>query len=162
MQNYVSINFIYLRDKIRASQVEFAAMFSTTKEIIGAYENDRKKFVDLELFQAVCKYFEITLDDFVNVDLSKKKDSKHYVNEPSEIYKIENPIELYERMLLMKDEIIEKKQFAYDAVSKEKNQRIETLENQIEVLIKTSEEKSILLDKYSFMINAINNQNNKN
>ena len=93
MKNYVSINFIYLRDTIRSSQSDFATIFNTTKEIIGAYENNKKKFVDLTLFQSICEYFKITLDDFVNVDLSKKKDKNHYVSESEPIYEIKNSIE---------------------------------------------------------------------
>lgn len=72
MKNYISINISYLINKINCSQDEFGSIFEIGKNVTGNYILG-KSVPKLELIKKICSYFDITIDDFVNSDLSTKK-----------------------------------------------------------------------------------------
>ena len=72
MKNYISINISYFLHKTRLLQDDFGAMFNLNKGLIGNYVNN-KALPKIETIQRICLHFEITIDDFINKDLSAPK-----------------------------------------------------------------------------------------
>ncbi|CAM3967794.1 helix-turn-helix domain-containing protein [Flavobacterium cucumis] len=69
MKNFISINISYLVNKTRLSKDEFGEMFNLGKGSIGNYILE-KAIPKLETIQKICSHFEISIDDFVNKDIS--------------------------------------------------------------------------------------------
>tara|TARA_R110000822_G_scaffold231631_1_gene363548 strand:- start:190 stop:612 length:423 start_codon:yes stop_codon:yes gene_type:complete len=83
MKNYISQNIKYLCDKEKLSQNEFGELFGLGKSVVSMYISE-KSTPKLETLMLICEYFKISLDDFINHDLSKlqKIEYGHYHNDP--------------------------------------------------------------------------------
>jgi transcriptional regulator with XRE-family HTH domain len=87
IKNYISINITYLVHESRLRQDDFGALFNLNKGLIGNYVNS-KALPRIETIQNICLHFEITIDDFINTDLSAtklfgiKEGKLLYANEP--------------------------------------------------------------------------------
>jgi|TARA_R100001460_G_scaffold6780_1_gene17557 DNA-binding XRE family transcriptional regulator len=81
--NYISHNIKYLRSEKNLGQDEFAGIFDVSRDVIGTYERG-KATPKLETIMAICEYFKISIDDFINRDLSKIQDVVygHYEKDP--------------------------------------------------------------------------------
>ncbi len=75
MKNYLSVNFQYLIKKLNCSQDEFGNMFNLNRGNVGQYIRE-VSVPKLDTLQRVSEYFNITLDDLVNTDLSSKENHK--------------------------------------------------------------------------------------
>lgn len=131
MKNYISINISYLVHKSRLGQDEFGNIFNLNKGLIGKYVNNIS-LPKIETIQKICSHFEITIDDFINKDLSLKpvaisKGEILYANEPAaEPYEISpRYVEMLEKTILDKDKLIN----ALEASVKDKEKLIQTLED---------------------------------
>ncbi|MXN90189.1 helix-turn-helix domain-containing protein [Flavobacterium sp. Sd200] len=71
MINYIGLNIKYLCDKNKLSQKEFGEIFEQKQATINTYINGRSN-PNVETIQKICKHFGITIDDFINLDLTLK------------------------------------------------------------------------------------------
>ena len=89
IKNYISENISYLLKNSNLSQDDFGQLFDVGKGLISNYINKRA-LPKIETIQKMCIMYKITIDDFVNTDLSDKKykvnNSKMMLNEPQEGY----------------------------------------------------------------------------
>lgn len=89
IKNYISENISYLLKNSDLSQDDFGQLFDVGKGLISNYINKRA-LPKIETIQKMCIMYKITIDDFVNTDLSDKKykvnNSKMMLNEPQEGY----------------------------------------------------------------------------
>lgn len=83
MKNFISLNIKYLRSKENMDQQMLGEVIGVTRDVISSYERE-KAVPKLEAIQAICQHFKITLDDFINKDLStlQKIEPGHYYNDP--------------------------------------------------------------------------------
>ena len=70
MQKFISINFIYLRNKSYLNRKEFAKKHSISYGALSSYERS-VSLPPIDLIQKICKEYKVNIDDFVNKDLSK-------------------------------------------------------------------------------------------
>lgn len=78
INNYISVNILYLLKKSNLSQEDFGSFFELGKGLISNYIHERA-LPKVETIQRICFHFEITIDDFINKDLGSKVESKHTV-----------------------------------------------------------------------------------
>ena len=71
MENYISVNIQYLLNKGKVTQDNFGGLFGLGKGVINQYLL-KKSNPKIETIQKICSHFEISIDDFVNKDLSLK------------------------------------------------------------------------------------------
>jgi HTH-type transcriptional regulator/antitoxin PezA len=152
MENFISINFIYLRKKNHLSRSEFAAKHDVSYGAQGSYEQG-VSLPPITLIQKVCKDYNITIDDFINTDLSKLKNKSHYVNEEHEKQYYVN-----DKTEAIYNKIIEAKEAVIDA----KNLQIEELKKREIDIVKTKEDQIIILSKTNEILQTLLNQNTKN
>lgn len=113
IKNYISENIRYLYKKTTLSQDDFGGMFEIGKGLISNYINDRA-LPKIETIQRICLHYEISIDDFVNRDLSSgqpyatKGGKLLYSNENSPEPYIISPkyVEVLEKALEDKEKII--------------------------------------------------------
>lgn len=74
MKNYISENISYLVNKLKCSQDEFGAIFDLKRGNVSYYIN-QKALPKIDTIQSICEYFNITIDEFINTDLSDKKNT---------------------------------------------------------------------------------------
>ena len=72
IKTYISTNISYLVRRLNIGQDEFGQTFEVGKGLISNYINGRA-LPKIETIQRICLHFEITIDDFVNKDLSAPK-----------------------------------------------------------------------------------------
>jgi transcriptional regulator with XRE-family HTH domain len=72
MKNYIGLNIKYLTDKNNLKQDEFGLLFDLNKGVIGTYVREMA-LPKIEIIQRICNHYEISIDDFVNTDLSAPK-----------------------------------------------------------------------------------------
>lgn len=72
MKNYIGLNIKYLCEKNNLNQDDFGLFFGLKKSVIGTYVREVST-PKIELIQRICLHYKITIDDFVNVDLSLGK-----------------------------------------------------------------------------------------
>jgi transcriptional regulator with XRE-family HTH domain len=117
MINYIGLNIKYLCDKNHLSQKEFGELFEQKQATINTYINGRSN-PNVETMQKICKHFEISIDDFINLELSSQNYSKRTeqreVAEPPPEYgnakyikQLEDMVELQKEMLEERKETIE-------------------------------------------------------
>lgn len=70
--NYIKLNIKYLRDSVNLTQGAFGEVFGYTRDNIASYERGSDPKIDL--IQKIVNYFHISLEDFINRDLSKQID----------------------------------------------------------------------------------------
>lgn len=114
MENYISINIIYLVHKSRLGQDDFGAMFNLNKGLIGKYVN-KIALPKVETIQRICSHYQITIDDFINKELEKtakpygvKQGQLLYTNEPEIENEFISPryVATLEQLIVDKDKII--------------------------------------------------------
>ncbi len=131
MKNKISINISYLVHKSRLSQDDFGLLFDLNKGLIGKYVNEIS-LPKIETIQKICTHYNISIDDFINKDLSEKpygiRDGKLLIaKEPDEKdLKIISPryVEQLEKTIQDKERII----LALEESLKDKERLIQTLE----------------------------------
>jgi transcriptional regulator with XRE-family HTH domain len=131
MKNYISINISYLVHKSRLGQDEFGNIFELNKGLIGKYINNIS-LPKIETIQKICSHFEITIDDFINKDLSVKpvgiyKNEILYASEPEPEPYVISPryVEMLEKAIIDKDKLIS----VLEEALKDKEKIINTIEN---------------------------------
>ncbi len=168
MNNFISINSIYLRKINYLTQPDLASVCGVNRDFISALENNKKKHFEIEFFQKLSKHFEISIDDFINTDLSKGKNtSKHFVKEPETNYEKDidsktieaynKIISNYEELVLTKDKLLEERMIRISVLDK----TIESLEKQLimlETLLNQNgvNQQSPFLDKLQALIKIQN------
>ena len=112
IKNYISENLEYIVSKSKVSMDDFGLLFDLKRGVIGQYIR-KVSIPKLETIQRICLHFEITIDDFVNKDLSKgnvygiKQDKILKSNEEAAEYLISpRYVERLEKTILDKDKII--------------------------------------------------------
>ncbi|MFV5702224.1 helix-turn-helix domain-containing protein [Flavobacterium sp. XS2P12] len=113
IKNYISVNILYLLKKSNLSQEDFGNFFELGKGLISNYIHERA-LPKVETIQRICLHFEISIDDFINADLSAAKPyaTKHgellYSNEKESQPYVISPkyVELLEKSIEDKDKII--------------------------------------------------------
>lgn len=69
---FISQNISFLMSKENLSQDEFGSMFGLKRGAIGSYLNKDVK-PKIETLQKISEYFGLTIDDFLNVDISNSE-----------------------------------------------------------------------------------------
>lgn len=113
LKNYIPVNISYLVRKINLSQDEFGSTFEVGRGLISNYING-KALPKIETIQRICAHFEISIDDFVNTDLSSskpygiKEGQLLYANEPKTDPYVISPryVETLEKTIVDKEKII--------------------------------------------------------
>lgn len=110
IKNYIPENIAFLVKKLTLSQDEFGSTFEVGRGLISNYING-KALPKIETIQRICLHFEISIDDFVNKDLSAiQQNSPRLVNEVNDFVEpyVISPkyVELLEKSLEDKDRII--------------------------------------------------------
>lgn len=118
MENFISSNIQYLLNKGKVTQDNFGGLFGLGKGVINQYLL-KKSTPKIETIQKICFHFEITIDDFVNKDLSApkaygiKQGQLLYANEtedenefisPRYVARLEKTIEDKEKIIAMLEE----------------------------------------------------------
>jgi transcriptional regulator with XRE-family HTH domain len=68
MKNYIGENVRYLKHQSRLSQDEFGALFGLGTGVVSKYERGISNPL-IGTLQSICKYYNISIDDFINVSL---------------------------------------------------------------------------------------------
>lgn len=110
MKNYIGLNIKHLCDKNLLKQDDFGLLFDLNKGVVGTYVREISN-PKIEIIQKICAYYKISIDDFVNKDLSSIKEnnprSSNGVKDFVEPYIISPKyVELLEKSLEDKDKII--------------------------------------------------------
>lgn len=123
MKNFIPINFIYIRDKNYLNRKEFSLKHGVSYGALSSYEQG-VSLPPVDFIQRICSEYKVSIDDFVNKDLSKeKKQVNKQLNEDREAYKIpDKSVELYNKIIDAKESQIESL-----------NLRIEELKKQINI-----------------------------
>jgi len=89
MKNYIANNILYLVKKNNCTQDEFGALFDLSRGLISQYAKEKSQ-PKIETIQKICSHFKLSIDDFINLDLSKSEHSNNQtailVNEPRTDY----------------------------------------------------------------------------
>jgi len=117
MKNYIAANITYLIKKSNCTQDEFGALFDLGRGIVNQYLREKSQ-PKIETVQKICKHYSITIDEFINLDLSEPKYLIHseqreaaeptlptYLNEKY-VKSLEDMIELQKELIENKNEII--------------------------------------------------------
>lgn len=152
MNNCISINFIYLRKRNYLSRAEFANKHGVSYGAQGSYEQG-VSLPPITLIQSICSEYGVSIDDFVNIDLSKTTAKKDYVvNEDEGRYGIDEKTEqIYNKIIAAKDDII-----------KTKESQILDLKKRESDLMAEKEKHLVTLIEANQMLKTLFNQNNKN
>ena len=112
IKNYIPSNISYLVKKSNLSQDDFGVSFEVGRGLISNYING-KALPKIETIQRICLYFKITIDDFINTDLSEAKNYKQGSKDeslsepaPGYCYVSLKYMELLEKSVEDKDKII--------------------------------------------------------
>lgn len=114
INNYIPENLRHLIKLENSSMDEFGVKFDLNRGMISQYIR-KLAIPKLETIQKICLYFEISIDDFVNKELSKSSLSSYVqsnkepaVNEAAEGYGYVSLkyVELLEKSIEDKDKII--------------------------------------------------------
>lgn len=76
MKNYIGENIGYLVRNNNYRQDDFGLLFDLKKGVVSQYLQN-KSLPKIETIQKICKHFEISIDDFINVDLSSSKGDRN-------------------------------------------------------------------------------------
>lgn len=146
MQNFISINIIYIRNKSSLSQEDIGNIIGTSYHAVSSYEK-KKSLPPIDKIQIFCKEFNLNIDDFVNKDLSKIGTTKPNVDQVNEIGKnsilSDDSIKLYEKLIAEKDKTLSAK----DQLLETKDVVIEKTEKIVETLEKHNNVLEILLNQ---------------
>lgn len=87
MNNFISLNIKHLRTEKNMDQQMLGDIIGATRDVVSSYERG-KAIPKIETIQSICKYFDITIDDFINKNLRTLRIEKIWseasteVNEP--------------------------------------------------------------------------------
>lgn len=119
IKNYISQNIKFLLKKSELSQDDFGLLFEIGKGLISNYINDRA-LPKIESIQKMCLHYKISIDDFVNTDLSApkavgiKQGNLLYASEPLNYgqHEVISPryVASLEKMILEKEQALNDKQ----------------------------------------------------
>ncbi|WP_323028430.1 helix-turn-helix transcriptional regulator [Gelidibacter japonicus] len=104
MKNYVSINFVYVRERNYLNRKEFATKHGISYGALSSYEQ-AVSLPSIDFVREICLEYKISIDDFVNTDLSKKSsiESNKKANEESGQKLSEKEVALYNKIIDSKD-----------------------------------------------------------
>lgn len=146
MKNYVSINFIYIRERNYLNRKEFAIKHGVSYGALSSYEQG-VSLPSIDFVREVCAEYKVLIDDFVNKDLSKIGTTKPNVDQVNEIGKnsilSDDSIKLYEKLIAEKDKTLSAK----DQLLETKDVVIEKTEKIVETLEKHNNVLEILLNQ---------------
>lgn len=146
MKNYISINFIYIRTLNYLNRKEFALKHDISYGAMSSYEQGGN-LPPVDLIQRICSEYQLSIDDFVNKDLSKIGTTKPNVDQVNEIGKnsilSDDSIKLYEKLIAEKDKTLSAK----DQLLETKDVVIEKTEKIVETLEKHNNVLEILLNQ---------------
>jgi len=71
MDNFIGLNIKYLCKENFLSQAQFGEILGVGQSTVGGYISGRTE-PDIAKLQVIGKHFSILIDDFLNLDLSKK------------------------------------------------------------------------------------------
>lgn len=120
MKNYISINFIYTRNQNYLNRKEFALKHSISYGAMSSYEQGGN-LPPIDLIQRICEEYKISIDDFVNKDLSKQKEKPAIeVNEGTSNYKTsDKELNLYNKIIEAKDDQIKNMELRIEELKKQ-------------------------------------------
>jgi transcriptional regulator with XRE-family HTH domain len=72
--NFLGANIKFLRKQKELTQEKLASKIGVKRALIGAYEEERAE-PKLRTMFTICHYFNVTIDDLVNTDLSAQKEN---------------------------------------------------------------------------------------
>ncbi len=106
--NYISLNIKYLTGKEKVKKDEFGRIFGLNRGAISAYISEKAQ-PKIETLQKISAYFQISIDDLINTNLSNPDKKEDIVNPKCE------KCDLMERVILAKDETINAQKKTIDA-----------------------------------------------
>jgi len=71
MENFISENISFFVRNSNLKQDEFGLLFDLKKGVVNQYMQ-KKSLPKIETIQKICKHFKVSIDDFINLDLSSK------------------------------------------------------------------------------------------
>lgn len=74
MKNFISENITFLVKKGKHTQDDFGLIFDLKKGVINQYILGKSN-PKIETIQRICQHFKISIDDFINTDLSDNKNA---------------------------------------------------------------------------------------
>lgn len=107
MNNYIGLNIKHLCVKNKIAQKEFGELFDQKPTTINTYISGRSN-PNVETIQKICKHFDISIDDFININLEEKG----YINNAVITGVVKEPQSSYgnefeSKLIAAKDKIIE-------------------------------------------------------
>lgn len=117
MEKLYSINLIYIRERNRYNQRDFADLFGITQTTLSNYERGKSE-PSLSFVVAICKRFEVSLDNFVFRNLNTVKPTRLTDDEKQDF---NEKISLYRKIIEEKDVIIATKNEHIDVLNKSNN-----------------------------------------
>lgn len=119
MRNYISINFIYTRGQNHLNRKEFAIKHGISYGAMSSYEQGGN-LPPIDLIQRICSEYKISIDDFVNTDLSKPKEKPVNTNEDTVNQKIsDKELKLYNKIIDAKDSQIKNMELRVEELKKQ-------------------------------------------
>lgn len=76
MENYISLNIKYLREKQKISQKSLSDILGKKNPSSIAHYEKGDNFPPIDEIVKMCVFFNVDLNDFVNIDLKSKSDLK--------------------------------------------------------------------------------------
>jgi HTH-type transcriptional regulator/antitoxin PezA len=112
MNNFISENIAFLVKKHDLAIDDFGNLFDLTRGVTGQYIR-KSSLPKIITIQKICEYYKLSIDDFINKDLSAikpyaiKEGNLLYAAEQNEPYMISpRYVELLEKSIQDKDKII--------------------------------------------------------
>lgn len=112
MNNFISENISFLTKKNNLSLDDFGNIFELSKGLTGQYVR-KLSLPKIVTIQRICAYYNLSIDDFINTDLSQAKNynqgnKEDKLNEPAPGYGYVSLkyMELLEKSIEDKDKII--------------------------------------------------------
>lgn len=114
MNNFISENIAFLIKKNDLAIDDFGNLFDLTRGVTGQYIR-KSSLPKIITIQKICKHYDISIDDFINTDLSAakpyaiKQGKLLYSNEPEpeSIFISPNYVASIEKELSAKTELVE-------------------------------------------------------
>jgi transcriptional regulator with XRE-family HTH domain len=90
MDNCIGLNIKYLLIKKKLSQKEFGELFGIKQGAVSGYITGRTE-PNISFLKNVSKHFEVTIDDFINVNLEEQS----YINKAVKTGMFSEPVSSY-------------------------------------------------------------------
>jgi len=141
MKNFISENITFLVKKGRHTQDDFGLIFDLKKGVINQYILGKSN-PKIDTIQRICEHFKISIDDFINTDLSENKGVLTGVKTS---IKTDNNTKDIAKEIEVRDELIAMYKDKIEALTKEINKeetlsRIEQKIDQTNIIFKELEE----------------------